>query len=132
MNRLNLIKQLFRFGVVGGVSTLLNSAIFLILVDSLEVQPLLGNLIAFLCAFLVSYFGHSSWTFQDNQHSKERISKFLVISLMGLLINSGFVWILMHVLAYSAYIAILPMIFLTPPLVFVINKAWVFKSSPAT
>lgn len=122
-----LINQLFRFGVVGGLSTLLNSLTFVVLVDSLKVQPFLGNLLASLLAFWISYFGHSCWTFGNKRHSTEKFLKFLTMALLGLSINTAFVWVLMHCLHQSAYIATLPMIFVTPLLIFFINKYWVFK-----
>ena len=130
MNKLisiQLMRQLFRFGIVGGLATLLNSVVFVILVDRLHIQPLLGNLLAFLSAFFVSYFGHSWWTFKNTKHSHEKLAKFLTTSLIGLAINSGFVWVLMHHLHQTAYVATLPMIFITPLLIFFINKFWVFQ-----
>jgi putative flippase GtrA len=124
----DLIRQLFRFGMVGGLATVVNSALFLIFVDIFKVVPLLSNLLAFLCAFLVSYFGHSWWTFGHRKHSSEKLARFLMTSLLGLAINSCFIWILMHQLHQSAYVAIIPMIFMTPLLIFCINKSWVFKA----
>jgi putative flippase GtrA len=123
------IKQLFYFGTVGTLSTLLNSVIFITLVNFFKIPPLLSNLLAFLSAFMVSYFGHSWLTFGKKSHSVVRLVKFLMIALGGLAVNSGFVGLLMHILHQSAYIAILPMIFITPLLMFFINKYWVFKDS---
>jgi putative flippase GtrA len=123
------IRQLLRFGVVGGLSTIVNSVLFVVIVDFLKILPILANLIAFLSAFLVSYFGHSWWTFENIRHSSERFMKFLTMSLVGLGINSSFVWILMHAMHQSVYIATLPMIFVTPALLFFINKFWVFKDT---
>ena len=119
-------RQLFRFGIVGGFSTLVNSVLFLLMVDVLYIQPLLANLFAFFCAFFVSYFGHSYWTFASTPYSKEKLMKFLGCSLIALGLNSFFVWILMHFLHQAAYVTILPMIFVTPLLVFAISKYWVF------
>ena len=130
LNAINYIplpfRQLFRFGIVGGVSTLVNSIMFLLLADVLHIQPLLANLFAFFCAFFVSYFGHSYWTFASTPYSKEKLVKFLGCSLLGLGLNSFFVWVLMHYLHQTAYVTILPMILVTPFLVFAINKYWVF------
>ncbi len=122
-----LIKQFFFFGVIGGLATLVNAAIFIVLVDILHFEPLLGNFLAFLLAVMVSYFGHSWWTFKHKQHSKEKVLKFLLVALIGLGINSTFIWFLMHLLHQSAYIAALPMILITPLATFFINKFWVFK-----
>lgn len=126
---LALIKQLLRFGIIGGASTFINCIVFVWLVDYLKLQPLAGNLLAFLAAFLISYFGHSSWTFKHKHHNKEKLLKFFMTSMLGLAINSGFVWVLMHMLSQSAYVAILPMIFITPLLIFYINKTWVFNKA---
>ncbi len=122
-----LIKQLFRFGIVGGLATLMNSGIFLLLVKIVHFPPLLGNLLAFLFAFLISYFGHFIWTFENKEHNYQKLIKFFIIALLGLGINTGFIWWIMHVLHQSAFIAILPMLFVTPLIVFFINRTWVFN-----
>lgn len=124
-----LIKQLCRFGLVGGMATIINCTVFVLLADTLKLQPLSANFLAFLSAFLISYFGHSWWTFKHNHHTKEKLAKFLTTSLMGLALNSGFVWVLMHCLYQSAYVAVLPMVFITPLLIFFINKSWVFNEA---
>lgn len=126
---IELTKQLFRFGIIGGLATIINCIIFVLLVDFLKLQPLAGNFLAFSSAFLISYLGHSSWTFKNKQHNKERLIKFLITALIGLAVNSSFVWILMHYFNQSAYIAVLPMVFITPILVFYINKTWVFNKT---
>ena len=121
------VKQIFKFGIVGGVSTLVSSATFLLLADSFKITPLLANFLAFLFAFSISYLGHSRWTFENQQHSREKLIKFLMVSLLGLTINSFFVWLLMHLLHQPAFVTILPMIFLTPLFVFFVNKVWIFS-----
>lgn len=127
MFSVKFFKQLLCFGVVGGVATLLNSFAFIFFVEELRLLPLVSNFLAFALAFWISYFGNSWWTFQSKEHSQKKIMKFLAVSLFGLLINSGFVWLLMHYFNQSAYIAALPMIFVTPIIVFFINKSWVFQ-----
>lgn len=124
-----MIPQLFRFGVVGGFSTFVNSAIFIFLADYLKLFPLVSNLIAFICAFCVSYTGHSYWTFKSTNDHKEQLIKFLTTSLIGLGINSCFVWIMMHVLHQTALIATLPMILVTPIFLFWVNRLWVFNET---
>lgn len=121
-------KQLLKFGVVGGISTLINSVVFLLLVDFFKVPPLLGNFLAFLCAFSISYLGHAKWTF-DRDHNTKRLTKFLVVALLGLGMNSSFVWLLSYVLHQPPIIVLIPMIFITPMILFFINKLWVFSNS---
>lgn len=122
-------KQVFKFGVVGGVSTLVSSGMFLMLADSFKIAPLLANFLAFLFAFSISYLGHSRWTFENQQHSNEKLIKFLMVSLLGLTINSVLVWLLIHILKQPTYVATFPMIFFTPLVIFCINKFWTFNEA---
>ncbi len=126
--QVNHLKQIFKFGVVGGLATLMNSVMFLVFVNSFKIAPLFGNFLAFLCSFSISYFGHARWTFDNQKHSKEKLIKFLIVSLMGLMVNSLFVWIVIHLLHQSAIVVTIPMMFITPLVIFYINKLWIFKN----
>ncbi|MBS0350400.1 MAG: GtrA family protein [Proteobacteria bacterium] len=123
------VKELFRFGIVGITATLVNTLTFLALVKLFHVYPLLANFIGFVFASFVSYFGNFLWTFQNKKHSTKKIAKFLLVSFMGLGMNSLIVWFFMHYLHLSAYVTILPMITLTPTIIFLLNKFWIFKET---
>lgn len=124
------VKQILRFGIIGTLATAINCLLFLWFVNYLKWLPLLSNAAAFLVAFIFSYYGHSWWTFQSKNHSPKKLIKFLCVSILGLAINSAFVFTSMHVFKLSSYVAILPMIFITPLLVFVISKYYVFQNHP--
>lgn len=125
------LKQLLKFGIVGGLSTLINSFAFIFFVDVFKIAPLISNFLAFFLAFWVSYWGHSTWTFEHHHHNKKKFLKFFLVCMVGLGMNTFFVWLLMHVFHKSAYVAILPMIVITPLIVFFINKFWVFSGASA-
>lgn len=91
--------QFLRFGLVGVGNTLVDFAILNLLValfDSPAGFVLLGcNAVAFLGASVNSYLCNRRWTFARLHHaSMEEFGCFLLIALVGLLINSSLLWLL--------------------------------------
>ena len=89
--------QFWRFGVVGIINTLLDFALFNLLVLLLSrpdgLALLACNAAAFLAANLCSYFGNRSWTFaKSSPASLREYAAYLAISLVGLLLNTLVLW----------------------------------------
>lgn len=90
------IIQLFRFGVVGIVNTVvdlsvLNILIFLFHTGETGTMFAVFKTVAFVCAVLNSYLLNRSWTFRraaDKHHIVEG-AQFLFISLLGAVVNVG-------------------------------------------
>lgn len=90
------IIQLFRFGVVGIVNTVvdlsvLNILIFLFHTGETGTMFAVFKTVAFVCAVLNSYLLNRSWTFRraaDKRHIVEG-AQFLFISLLGAVVNVG-------------------------------------------
>lgn len=72
--------------VVGVSTTILNFAVYAVLV-LLGVQYLAAALVAFMIATANSYTFNRRWTFQAGAHTGSRLSKFVVIQLIGLGVN---------------------------------------------
>ena len=91
--------QLLRFGTVGVVNTLIDfavlNALVLLLAHPTGSLLLVCNAVSFICASLNSYFANRNWTFAGNHDaSAGEFGIFLVISLIGLLLNSAILWLL--------------------------------------
>ncbi len=92
-----LISQFSRFVAVGLVNTAIDFAVLNILSLTTGIYAGTGlivlNSIAFLAAVTNSYFMNKYWTFgvRDGAQTAE-VSKFLSVSLVGLVINSGIVY----------------------------------------
>jgi putative flippase GtrA len=89
--------QFLRFGLVGLVNTVIDFGVLnglMLLLDRPAGIALLGcNAVAFLCANLNSYFGNRHWTFAGHRSaSVAEFGVFLLIALVGLLINSSVLW----------------------------------------
>jgi putative flippase GtrA len=88
--------QIFRFGVVGIINTVvdlavLNALILLTHTGQTGTMFAVFKTVAFVCAVLNSYLMNRSWTFRraiDKHHLVEG-AQFLFISLLGAVVNVG-------------------------------------------
>ena len=128
----DLTQQLLSFGFVGILATLVNAVAYHQIMLTGDFSSLMSNFFAFCLAFLVSLFGQFFWTFSEERRRLDRIGtallRFLLVSLLGLVINSflAFAVVDYMLLHHLYYIAL--MIFFTPIVLFTVNKLWVFKS----
>src|SRR3990167_7826463 len=60
-----LVKQLFRFGIVGLTAASIHFGAVVFLVQFFSLQPLIANVFAFAVSFQMGYWGHRLWTFHE-------------------------------------------------------------------
>jgi putative flippase GtrA len=124
-----LAAQLLRFLVSGGVVTALGVGVYALVALVLQWHPQLGNLLAYVTAAATGYVLHSRWSFKGHGRRDNLVrtgSRFVVVSLLSLALNSFWVWVLTEPLALSPAWPILPMLFVTPLVTFTLNRQWVF------
>lgn len=120
-----LAGQFVRFGLVGILAAGVHGGLFMGLV-ALGLPGYVANAIAFALAFVVSYLGHSRWTFRDAGRSG-RLGRFGLTTAAGFLLNSGFAIVIVDLMGLPAWLAALPMIAVTPLVVFALLKTRVFS-----
>lgn len=94
-----LVRQVFRFGVVGAINTLvdltvLNLLIFLTHTGRAGAMYALFKTIAFACAVFNSYLMNRSWTFARAAEKNPMLegAQFFFISILGAVVNVGSSW----------------------------------------
>lgn len=118
---------------VGVLATLMHALIYAGLGTLPVISPLVANLGAFLCAFLISFAGHFVWTFREQTHGRRVVQlgacqfKFLLVALFGLVLNSILVWVVVDYLSLNYLLALVPMVFVVPLVTFFLSKRWVFR-----
>ncbi len=121
--------QVMRYGVVGVGVTLFQIAIFNLGLGAGHMAPLIANAVATAAAMLAGYTIHSRFTF-DGHGSGGSVartgSRFFVANMVGFAVNSLWVWLFSAVLHWSPHLASLPVFFVTPALLFWLNRKWVF------
>ena len=124
-----MLAQLLRFGMTGAFVTALGVVVYAVVAILLEWHPQLGNVLAYLTAMATGYVLHSSWSFRGHGGERTLATKlrFLLVSLISYGLNAFWVWLLFSYLDLGRAAPILPMLFVTPAVTFVLNRQWVFR-----
>lgn len=125
-----VLGQAARFGVAGGIATLLGAATYWGSATYVGVVPLLANFLGYLVAMVSGYVMYSRWTFKGHGRRDDPVrttSRFFLVSLVSLALNSFFVWLLTGLLDGPTWWPVLTMIFVTPIVTFLLNRQWVFR-----
>lgn len=120
------IPQFARFAVVGLCATVVHVLIFTGLVGA-GLSGIISNLLSFAIAWGVSFIGHAKFTFQVSNIRFDQSRRFLITSVIGLLSNSIIAFSIVDYLDLNAWIAVVLMVTVTPVLVFILLKTWVFE-----
>ena len=127
--RRTVLAQLARFIVSGAFVTALGVGVYALVALVLRWHPQLGNLLAYLIAMATGYVMHSRWSFRD--HGGERTHatrvRFVIVSLISLGLNSLWVYLITGPLGLGPAWPIVPMLFVTPAVTFILNRQWVFR-----
>lgn len=125
-----MIAQILRYGVVGGGVTALQAAVYWLLARQGGWHPQLANFAGYACAVVTGYFAHGAITFKGQEAqgtSAGRMARFVAVSLLSLGLNALWVWLMVAVLRYPLWTPIPLMGVVTPAIVFVLNRQWVFR-----
>ncbi|MCF8233466.1 MAG: GtrA family protein [Bacteroidales bacterium] len=99
-----LIKFL-KFGLVGFSGLFVDYGFTFLFKEILKVQKFVANSIGFTLAATSNYFLNRVWTFQStNPDIAVEYTEFLVISLIGLVINNLILWLMLRTFKWNFYL----------------------------
>lgn len=128
--RRDLLAQFLRYGVTGGIVTLFGVAAYAGFVRLAHWPPLAANVGAYLVSMALGYVLHARYSFRGHgsagEVSARQGGKFFLTSGVSFALNSLWVWLFTSVFGWNDLTPILAMIFVTPPICFVIYRKWVF------
>lgn len=125
-DKIFLIKFL-KFGLVGGSGVIVDFFFTWLLKEKFKVQKYVANAIGFAIAASTNWFLNRIWTFESrNPEMLVEYTEFLVVSLIGLAINSLVLWILTDKLKFNFYISKLGAIAVTTVWNFFANYLYTF------
>ena len=117
------------FGLVGGVATITHVATALVAHDYGRFAPLTANFSGYVCAVLVSYFGHARLTFQRPALQGQQFARFVITSLSVLVLNQLIVFVGVNLIHAPFAWALVPAVIVVPVVTFAISKLWAFADS---
>ncbi|WP_236074859.1 GtrA family protein [Teredinibacter purpureus] len=121
-----LIVQLLVFGVVGVLATLTHYLVALFSYEGLNLSLYFANLLGYLSAVLVSYFGHGRFTFKQSFRWALFV-RFSVMSVTTFLCSELMLVGLENYAQLPARFSLAVVVCTIPIVTFVLSKLWVFK-----
>ena len=123
-----ILGQAGRYLVAGGLGTLAHLGLMTLCVENLGVPPIAGAVVGFAAAVGVSYALNHYWTFQSSRSPVQSFWRFLLVSILGLLMNTGMMYGLVHYLGWWYLKAQLSVILIVPATNFLLNRYWSFST----
>ena len=103
---MTIFLKFLKFGVVGFSGMLIDFGITWILKEKLKVNAYLSNSIGFISAASSNYFWNRVWTFEsENKDIPLEYMSFIIISVVGLLINNLVIYLLTNKFKLNFYLA---------------------------
>lgn len=128
--RRRTLGQLVRYGITGGLVTLGFSAGYWLLATPVGMDPQLALTLMFVLFSGIGYVAHGAVSFRghgarDRVHL--RTMRFMAVNLVGFAMNQAWVWLLVKRLDGPTWWPILPFVFATPLVTFVLHRRWVYS-----
>jgi putative flippase GtrA len=124
-----LFGQMVRFGLTGGLLTLLVAGGYWVVATFFGVEPMLSMTLNYLVFTALGYVLHSNFSFRGHgarDRKAVRTMRFFTVNTTGFLANQFFVWLLVRQMHGPTWWPVIPILFVTPLLTFSLNRRWVF------
>lgn len=100
------ILKFLKFGVVGFSGVFVDFGVTYLFKEIIKINKYVSNAIGFICAATSNYILNRIWTFQsDNVDVATEYGKFMLVSAIGLGINSLTLYILTDKLKWNFYLS---------------------------
>ena len=118
------LSRLSKFLVVGGTGMLVNSLMLVLLFQWMHLPLVIASALSTELAIVNNFCWNDRWTFGRTQFSLSRFAQFNLVSLAGLVITTGTLWILVRHLGFYYLKANMLGIALAMVWNFVANSLW--------
>lgn len=124
-----LAGQIVRYVLVGGFVTALQALTYWLMARFAGVHPQVANVAGYLVAVASGYVLHGRVTFRGQGSGRDagRAVRFVTVSLLSLALNALWVQLTTGWMGWPLWSPIPLMALVTPALVFVLNRQWVFR-----
>ena len=129
---INIFKKylkLIKFCIVGGLNTLITLGVYYLLVF-LGVNYLISNIFGYFAGIVNSYIFNNSWVFRDSSKKHVfKITKFLLINAIVLLLSEGLLYLFVSIFGIGKYFAILIVVPITTIINYLCYNYFVFSKN---
>ena len=125
------IIQFVKFGIVGGINTVLSYGITNGGYYWLHLHEQVCNIIAFVITVFISFLLNGKFVFKENEENrnfwKALLKVYASYSITGLFLTAMLLYIEEELLGIPHYIATFMNLIITIPVNFILNKFWAYK-----
>ena len=125
------IVQFIKFGIVGGINTVLSYGITNGCYYLLHLNEQICNAIAFVTTTFISFMLNSNFVFKEDKEKrsfwKSLLKVYASYSITGLFLTAILLYVEEQLIGIPHYIATLMNLVITIPLNFILNKFWAYK-----
>ena len=118
--------QFLKFSLVGATSTLTTCAVLILLVEKLHQGAVPASVASYLAGAGMNYFLNYRVTFNSTQRHQVAIPRYLAVMAIGLLLNTGIMYLAIHRVAMHYLLAQLMAVAVVVLWSFTLNRAWAF------
>lgn len=94
-----------KFGITGASGLIVDFSFTWLFKDVFLVNRFLASAIGFTAAVISNYFINRFWTFKNKDQIGKQLLSFVLVSLIGLVLNSFFVYLINHGLGINFYLS---------------------------
>jgi putative flippase GtrA len=121
-----MIRQIITFGFVGTTALIVHWLTVALLVPQ-GMAPLSANVVGFLIAFQISYWGHRHFTFQKKHVPwTETLPRFFIVAVLSFLVNEAMYYMLLTYTQLNYRLSLFLVLALVAILTFVMSRQWAF------
>lgn len=124
----NLIKQILKFGVVGGIAFAIDYGLFALLTQ-FGMHYLIAQVISFCVSLAFNYIASIKWVFNAKKQTVKETIIFIILSVIGLGINEFLLYIGVDKMGYHELIVKLVATFIVMVYNFITRKLIIEKRS---
>jgi putative flippase GtrA len=123
------IKKLFKFGITGIMNTVVDFAVYTVLVSLAGMGLYVSQVISYCCGMLNSYAVNRKWTFDTkNGFFSLELVKFIVLNLAMMLLGMGIIYLCVEQMGFHKLVGKLVSTVLVMAINFVVSNLWVFRN----
>ncbi len=120
--------QFLRFIMVGATATFTTYLILIFLVEIWHMNVIEASVLGYLAGIAVNYKLNYGFTFRSERQHRIVIPKFIFVALVGLLLNTGLMFVGVNWFGVHYILAQLAAVAVVLVWSFTINRLWVFTN----
>lgn len=103
----NLLVQIFKFVIVGGIATIIDWIIYYLFYKILNFDPLVANIFSFSVSVIYNYVASVKWVFIVNKSKtkKKMFIEFMIFSIIGFILTELLLWLFIDLINMNEMIS---------------------------